>query len=220
MKVSMALPISALDDTAVELAQKLIKSGEVIALPTDTIYGFACSAIDVNAIDRLYGIKRRNENKPVAVCVGQVGDIQKWAYISHLPECLLSALLPGPVTLVLKCVNKLDKSVVHHNKVGIRIPDHNFIRAIANGLNCPLALTSANISSEPSPLCVTDFEPLWSKVAAVFDGGSLGVADYNRQGSTVVDLSITGFYKIIRPGVAYSETVLILQKFGLKLYHE
>lgn len=212
----MALPIPINHEGAETLAQTLLKAGEVIAVPTDTIYGLACSATNANAINKLYAIKCRNENKPVAICVGQVCDIYKWAYIEHLPDGLLSALLPGPVTVILKCVNKLDKSVSNHGKVGIRVPDYNFIRTVVKGLNFPLALTSANISNEPSALTVDEFQPLWDKVSAVFDGGRLGFGKSSRQGSTVVDLSHSGYYIIIRPGIAVNDTVLILQKFGLK----
>lgn len=211
---SMAYVISAAHEEAETIAINLLKSGKVVAVPTDTLYGLACSATNVDAINKLYTIKRRNENKPVAICVGRVCDVQKWAYVDHLPDGLLSALLPGPVTLVLECINKLDKSVSYNGKVGIRIPDYNFIRNIANSLNNPLALTSANISSEPSAIKIEEFQPLWNKVSAVFDGGCLGIGD--RRGSTVVDLSISGYFHIIRPGVAVVEVSKILQIFGLK----
>lgn len=211
---SMAYVIPAVHSEAETVAVHLLKAGKVVAVPTDTLYGLACSATNVDAINKLYAIKRRNENKPVAICVGRVCDVQKWANVSHLPDGLLGALLPGAVTLVLQCINKLDKSLSHNGKVGIRIPNYNFIRNVANGLGCPLALTSANISTERSSVKVEEFQLLWNKVAAVFDGGSLGSGD--RRGSTIVDLSIIGYFHIIREGVAVEEVSKILQVFGLK----
>lgn len=211
---SMAYVIPVTHEEAETVALSLLKAGKVIAVPTDTLYGLACSATNLKAINSLYEIKRRNENKPVAICLGQVCDVRKWASVDHLPDGLLRALLPGPVTLVLRCIKKLDKSVRHNGKIGIRIPDYGFIRSVANSLGCPLALTSANISSEPSAIKIEEFEPLWSKVSAVFDGGSLGSGD--RQGSTVVDLSASGYFTVIRAGVAATEVSLILEKFGLK----
>lgn len=214
--IPMAVPVPVHHKDAETLAYNLLKAGKVIALPTDTIYGLACSAVNISAINKLYCIKQRNEDKPVAICVGEVSDVQKWACVNHLPDGILTALLPGPVTLVLKCANKLDKSVSSYGKVGIRIPNYSFIRVIAKKLKCPLALTSANISSQPSAISVEEFQVLWDKVAAVFDGGCLGIDSASRKGSTVVDLSVTGQYKVIRPGVAHTETVNILQKFGLE----
>lgn len=214
---SMALHISIDNADAESCAVDLLKSGKIIAVPTDTVYGLACSATNKDAINRLYLIKARNENKPVAICVGKVSDVKRWAIVSHLPKGLLSALLPGPVTLVLNCANKLDQSLSLCGKVGIRIPDYPFIRNVANGLDCPIALTSANISSEPSSVKIQEFRPLWDKISGIFDGGILGVDDSNRGASTVVDLCDHGFYKIIRNGIAGNETTYILEKFGLKL---
>lgn len=214
--ISMAAPIPIHHKDAETLAYNLLKTGKVIAVPTDTVYGLACSAVNISAINKLYCIKQRNEDKPVAVCVGEVCDVQRWACINHLPEGILAALLPGPVTLILKCANKLDKSVSSYGKVGIRIPDYSFIRVIAKKLKCPLALTSANISSQPSAINVEEFQLLWNKVDAVFDGGCLGIDSSSRKGSTVVDLSVAGQYSVIRAGVAHIETINILHKFGLK----
>lgn len=210
----MACVISAVHGEAEKLVVNLLKAGKVVAVPTDTLYGLACNATNTHAINELYNIKRRNEDKPIAICVGRVCDVQKWARINHLPDGLLHALLPGPVTLVLQSLNKLDKSLSHNGKIGIRIPDYSFIRNVANALKCPIALTSANISSEPSAIKIEEFQPLWDKVSAVLDGGSLGSGD--REGSTIVDLSTSGCFHFVRPGVAASEVSQVLQKFGLK----
>lgn len=78
----------------------------------------------------------------------------------------------------------------------------------------PLALTSANISSQTSTVEIHEFQELWPKLAVVVDGGPIG--DQSRLGSTVVDLSVLGKYRIIRPGCALSSTVDVLKhKYGL-----
>lgn len=214
--MSTVADIAILSDSK-SLAIKYLKQGQVVAVPTDTVYGLACNAYDISAINKLYAIKQRNENKPVAICVGRVKDVKTWAVVDHLPNGLLSALLPGPVTLILTCANKLDKSVVFNGKVGIRIPDYSFIRDLANGLGKPLALTSANLSNEPSALTVDEFKVLWDKVSGVFDGGRLGL---DRSASTIVDLSKPGTYHILREGIALKETTSILTKFGLVIQNE
>lgn len=218
--VSMAVHIPIGDPNSEFLAVDLVKSGCVIAVPTDTVYGLACDATNLSSVNKLYSIKCRNEEKPVAICLGDVFQVKTWAQIEHLPLGLLETLLPGPVTLILSCANKLDKSLSFHGKVGIRIPDYHFIRGLARGLGRPLALTSANLSNEPSSLTINEFKDLWGKVGAVFDGGNLGYDDLKRRASTVVDLSETGVFTIVRRGIAAHKTIATLHKFGLVNKHE
>lgn len=81
--------------------------------------------------------------------------------------------------------------------IGVRVPDSNFVRVIARGLESALALTSANLTGQPSSVSVKDFENLWEHCAYVYDGG---VLPSGRAGSTVVDLTRLGKFKILRPG--------------------
>ncbi|KAK9881539.1 hypothetical protein WA026_016417 [Henosepilachna vigintioctopunctata] len=211
--------IIKVDDLEAEShAVKLLNAGGIIALPTDTIYGIACDATNVTAISKLYSVKCRNENKPLAICLGEVKDLKNWAVVNHLPKDLLSNLLPGPVTLLLESANDtLDKSLIHQGKIGIRIPDYKFIRTLANGVHKPLALTSANLSTQPSSVRIEEFIVIWNKLDAVFDGGCLNISDKSRNGSTIVDLSEKGFYSIVRDGMALDKTCKILHQFGLGL---
>ncbi|XP_074276869.1 uncharacterized protein LOC141600523 isoform X1 [Silene latifolia] len=192
-----------------------IKSGKVIAVPTDTIYGFACDACSKEAVNRIYEIKGRKLTSPLAICVGDVPDVMRFAVTYHLPETLLETLLPGPVTVVLRRGESsiLEKSLNPGvDSVGIRVPDSDFIRNIARGSGSALALTSANLSGHPSSVSVDDFKHLWEHCAYVFDGGKLPMG---RAGSTIVDLTIPGKYKIIRPGSAREDTVAILERHYL-----
>ncbi|KAM3287716.1 hypothetical protein P3S67_021146 [Capsicum chacoense] len=81
--------------------------------------------------------------------------------------------------------------------IGVRVPDYNFIRVIARGSRSALALTSTNLSGQPSSIDIKDFENLWEYCASVYDGGILPA---RRAGSRVVDLTKLGKYKILRPG--------------------
>ncbi|XP_071720695.1 uncharacterized protein [Rutidosis leptorrhynchoides] len=196
-------------------AIEAIKSGKVIGVPTDTLYGFACDACSVEAVNRIYEIKGRKLTSPLAICVGDVEDIGRFAVTNHLPFGLLDCLLPGPVTVVLKRGESsiLEKSLNPGiDSVGVRVPDSNFIRMIARGSESALALTSANLSGQPSSVDVNDFKNLWEHCAFVYDGGILPVG---RAGSTIVDLTIRGTYKILRPGSAKEETVSILKRHSL-----
>ncbi|RDX70818.1 YrdC domain-containing protein, mitochondrial, partial [Mucuna pruriens] len=186
-------------------AVEALKAGKVIAVPTDTLYGFACDAW-------IYEIKGRRNTSPLAICVGDVSDIARFAVTDHLPHDLLDSLLPGPVTVVLK---RGESSVLERSlnpgfdSVGVRVPDCNFIRIISRGSGTALALTSANLSGQPSSVSIKDFENLWEHCAFVYDGGLL---PSGRAGSTVVDLTIPHKYRILRPGSAKDETVAILEK--------
>ncbi|XP_057448996.1 uncharacterized protein LOC130740412 [Lotus japonicus] len=201
----------ARDDYAAEAVEAL-KAGKVIAVPTDTLYGFACDACSLEAVNRIYEIKGRKHTSPLAICVGDVSDINRFAVTDHLPHGLLDSLLPGPVTVVLK---RGESSILEQSlnpgfdSIGVRVPDSNFIRVIARGSGTALALTSANLSGQPSSVCIKDFEKLWEHCAFVFDGGLL---PSGRAGSTVVDLTTPHKYKILRPGSAKEETVAILEK--------
>ncbi|CAH9071335.1 unnamed protein product [Cuscuta epithymum] len=183
-----------------DAAIEAIKFGHVIAVPTDTLYGFACDACSAKAVNHIYEIKGRKYTNPLAICVGDVHDIHKYAFTDHLPNGLLHSLLPGPVTLVL---SRGESSILEKSlnpgveSIGVRVPDNNFIRVIARCSGSALALTSANLSGQASSIKIRDFENLWGHCAYIFDGGVLPA---RRAGSTVVDLTKQGKYKILRSG--------------------
>ncbi|XP_039284964.1 yrdC domain-containing protein, mitochondrial [Nilaparvata lugens] len=201
------------DSECVRTAVRLLKNGEVIGLPTDTIYGIACDAQNDVALSRLYTIKSRDCKKPIAICVGRVEDVSLWGNTRTVTNDVLNDLLPGPVTLLFDRSNRLNRNLNPDvEKVGIRVPDHPFIQIVANELGRPLALTSANISNEPSSLAVEEFDAIWKHLGAVFDGGRL---ENDRLGSTILDLSVGGRFAVVREGQAACETYAKLTKRGL-----
>ena len=190
--------------------------GCVIALPTDTLYGLAALAQNDDAITDIYKIKKRSLEKPLAICVSEVEDVYLWGKVT-ISDLLLKQLLPGPVTLIFERTPALNLNLNPDTSlVGIRIPDHEFVRSVVKECRSPLALTSANVNSEKSPLNVSEFEPLWEKLKVVYNGGELGQTALCRRGSTIVDLSIRGHFKVVRKGVAYSRTKKHLEDSGLK----
>lgn len=196
-------------------ASKILKDGLVIATPTDTIYGIAALVQNNDSVERLYQIKKRDPKKPIAICVAEIEDLIKWSHVT-VPDALLHELLPGPVTVVFERKQTLNPAFNPDTRlIGIRIPDHKFIREVCSYVNSPLALTSANISSAQSTLSVDEFQELYPHLHSVFDGGRLGNTEEARLGSTVVDLSVKGHYKIIRAGSAFENTTKVLEKFEL-----
>lgn len=215
--MSKLIDINKCERQAVSLAVQLINEGGVIALPTDTVYGLAASAQNPTSIAKLYNIKGRNLHKPIAICTHDVNDICNWGYINHLPIGILNALLPGPVTVVLQRTPSLNKSLnPKESKIAIRIPNSGFICKIVSLLKRPIALTSANESNKPSSLQPIEFSILWPKLDAIFDSGQIECSDKSRQGSTIVDLTVKGYYILIRAGSALDNTTYILRQFGLK----
>ncbi|CAG0896329.1 unnamed protein product [Cyprideis torosa] len=205
-------------ETVVHLAAKLLFDGRVIALPTDTIYGLAALVQNPSALKTLYQIKGRDFSKPVAICVPTIASIHRWAEVT-VPNSCLERLLPGPFTLVFERTLELNPDLNPQTSlIGIRIPDFPFIQDVTTlcGEESPVALTSANLSGEPSARSVEEFRHLWPSLGGVFDAGEpLGKTEATRSGSTVVDLSRIGRFRIIREGCAFEQTRKVLVDTGL-----
>ncbi|KAH0631048.1 hypothetical protein JD844_005129 [Phrynosoma platyrhinos] len=194
---------SSAPSRAVDVAASALRSGGLVALPTETVYGVACLAQDSRALRRLYRLKGRDPRKPLALCLPDLALLPRYCKASGVPQALLQDLLPGPVTVVLERSEALNKDLNPFTPlVGIRIPSHWFPRELARACAAPLALTSANVSNKGSTLAVTEFEELWPHLALVVDGGPVGDihSPECRLGSTVIDLSVPGRFRVIRPG--------------------
>ncbi|NXP50661.1 YRDC protein, partial [Heliornis fulica] len=203
---------------AVTAAVSTLQAGGLVAVPTDTVYGVACLAQDSGAVRSIYSLKGRNGRKPLAICLGDVDRLYRYCHV-NVPDELLRDLLPGPVTLVLQRSEELNKDLNPFTSlVGVRIPNHPFVLEVARACSGPLALTSANVSCQASTLTVSEFQDLWPQLSLIIDGGPIGDVQSPecRLGSTVVDLSVSGRFTIIRPGCALTSTVEVLrQKYGL-----
>lgn len=214
--------MECIDVTAIDVAADRLHCGDVIALPTDTVYGLACSANDPRAIQKLYEIKGRDEEKPVAVCVSSISQLKHYSEATHLPDELLSRLLPGAVTIILNKSKHLSNPFLNNGieKIGLRIPDSEFIQNVSARFVAPIALTSANKSGDSSTVDIQEFCDLWPNLSVVFDGGHLGDKDNDmkqRCASTVVDLSKPGYYQIIRNGIAMEHTIKTINEFNIRI---
>ncbi|KAK6105954.1 Telomere recombination family protein [Brugia pahangi] len=195
---------------------QIFESGGIVALPTDTVYGVVTA---LSNSDKLYKLKRRSRLKPLGLFVSNVREVQRWCH-QTIDNNQLRTLLPGPVTLIFERSTSLPSIFnPEHGTVGIRIPDHDFVRSLMTRLDdVPLAQTSANISNDQSsPVCIEDFKDLWPELDLIIDDGIVLHRDgnVNREGSTVVNLSIPGTYSIIRDGCARTATEEKLRDCGL-----
>ncbi|UPQ97080.1 putative RibB-like alpha/beta DHBP synthase [Chloropicon primus] len=196
-------------------AADALRQGKIIAVPTDTIYGVAAAASSDEGIDRIYDAKQRPAFLPLALCIAHASEIGRYGEASHLPGGLVEEFLPGPYTLLLnrKEDSELSKNLNPGTKtVGIRVPESSFVRGVVSQLGFAIALTSANISGGQSSTAVGHFREIWSKCANVYDGGSLNAGT---SGSTIIDLTQEGVYKIVRKGCSEAEARSILERYGI-----
>ncbi len=199
---------------AVRRAADLLRAGEVVALPTETVYGLAANALDAQAVSRIYEIKGRPRHNPLIVHVAGLALAR--ACVSEWPELaakLALAFWPGPLTLVLPRAPKIPDTVTAGGPtVGVRWPNHAFITAVVRECGFPLAAPSANPANRVSATSAEHVRrSLGQKLQLIIDGGpsAIGIE------STVLDLT-TEPPRLLRPGMIHDQALLgIVGKLGL-----
>jgi L-threonylcarbamoyladenylate synthase len=134
------------DPEAIEAVIEAVRRGELVALPTETVYGIAC-ALDPAAIERLLDAKRRPATKGITLLVDDLAQVRSLAEVPAAAEVLARRFWPGPLTLVLRARNDATLPEVltgGRDTIGFRLPDQAAPRSIARALG-PLPLTSANL---------------------------------------------------------------------------
>ena len=183
------IDVSGSSDEIIAEAGEMIRRGELVAFPTETVYGLGANAFDPNAVRAIFSIKQRPNDKPLSLHVASVEMIDRLAIISDIAERLIEKFLPGPLTLILP-------SRSSNSTIGIRMPDNDTALALIRAAGVPIAAPSANISGRPSPRTAQEvLAELDGKIPLILDGGEcrIGVA------STIVDVS-TDELKILRAG--------------------
>ena len=147
----------------IDIIIKSIKNGEIVAVPTDTVYGLAANAFNESAVKQLFKIKNRPMNLPLSIAVKNEKCIEKYTTdMSEMAKKMIDKYLPGPLTIILK-KNKLIPDIVTANTeyVGIRIPDREEILYILNNLDFPIVLTSANIHGQKNCTTAKEIENIF-----------------------------------------------------------
>lgn len=177
---------------SVDRAVDLLAEGRVVGIPTDTVYGLAVDPRNRPAIDRLYALKGRSADKPVALLVGDVADLVDWVDLPDWAGALLDAHWPGALTVVCSAGPLIPEGVGDpiRNTVGVRIPDHPVAQEILWRTG-PLAVTSANLSGQPDCYSHEAAHGLLGDDVAGYLAGGAPV----RMASTVVD--VTGAEPVI-----------------------
>jgi L-threonylcarbamoyladenylate synthase len=183
----------------IEHAAQFLISGEVVAIPTETVYGLAANALDVSAVQRIFSVKKRPDFDPLIVHIKGVDSLEDYA--KHIPvkaKLLAEKFWPGPITLVLPKKENIPFNVTSGlDTVALRVPRHPMTIELLSKLDFPLAAPSANpfgYISPTTPLHV--FQQLGNDIPYILDGGTCEVG---------IESTIVGFennYPVIyRPGI-------------------
>jgi L-threonylcarbamoyladenylate synthase len=208
------LIIKELDKSTLKVATKILKNDGIICFATETVYALACSASSDLAIEKLYKIKERDPEKPIAVFVKDLKVANNFLKFNELEKKIAQNFMPGMITLVLEKKVTINQQVFissllnkGDNSLGLRIPNHQFCLELLNAFEGVIAVTSANISNyEPA----TDFECaakyFQNKIDLLIDGG---ICEY-KIASTVLRI-INNQINILREGLVSKES---LKKFN------
>lgn len=185
MQIQKINPVNP-EKRLIRLVVEKLRHGDIIAYPTDTIYGLGCDIFQKGAVERLYKIKGKDPNKPLSFLCPNLTDISTYAQVSNQAFNIMKRLVPGPYTFVLKASRNVPKIMLtRHKTVGIRIPDNRICTMMVQLLGNPIITTSVkNAENE----LFNDAEEIAARLGGlvdlVIDGGRI-VAHH----STIIDLS-------------------------------
>lgn len=186
------------DENAVKTAAELIRAGEVVGMPTETVYGLAANALNGEAVKKIFLAKGRPQDNPLIVHIADFDQIYDLCpAVPPQAKLLADAFWPGPLTMIVPkgdCIP--DEVSCGLETVGIRLPSHPMARALIRESGVPLAAPSANTSGRPSTTTAAHvMHDMDGKIAAVLDGGACGVGVE----STVITLALER-PRLLRPG--------------------
>ena len=173
----------------IDQAVQLLRDGGVVAFPTDTVYGVGADPLQPEAVRRLYRIKGRPDNKPIAILVGSIEDAARVA--QNLPATfsrLAHRFWPGGLTLIVEARDLPPEITAGGSTVGVRMPDHPLTLELLRGFGGPIATTSANRSGAPPATSAEEANAqLGDRVNLIVDGGDT----ITKVASTVLNLSVS-----------------------------
>lgn len=185
-------------------AVECLRSGGIVAIPTDTVYGLAADPFNSDAVQKLYTFKGRPDGKPIPLVLSSVSDVYRVArnlpdYFFHLTD----RFWPGGLTIIVEAKDLLPVLTAGGNTVGVRIPNNPLLLQILQAFGGPAAITSANFSGEPPATSPQEIdEELASRIDLIVDGGKTP----GPIPSTVYDISVAPPV-IRRHGVISEETL-------------
>lgn len=183
----------------IDEAVEALRRGEIVIYPTDTLYALGCDALNNRAIERICRLKGLNPEKNLlSIVCSDLSQVAEYARVDNRAFRMLKEYLPGPFTFVLPASTTLPKAFKGRKSVGVRIPDNNIARALAEGLGHPVLTSSVELEDEYE---TPDGEALGLRyegqadISVILDGGESGFTP-----STVVDCTDSTSPEIIRQG--------------------
>ncbi len=190
------LDINEANNDYIDRAARVLKSGGLVAMPTETVYGLAANALDAAAVAGIFALKGRPADNPLIVHVDSVPMARDLAAFDEKAEKLADAFWPGPLTLVLNSRGVVPAAVTAGlDTVGLRMPDCDAALALVSAAGLPLAAPSANRSGSPSPTTAAHVAADFGEQLVILDAGECGIG----LESTVVDMT-RQVPVILRPG--------------------
>ncbi len=175
------MELITLGDNQEEVLEKVkdaIRDGKIVAVPTDTVYGFIADATNNNAVKHMYALKQRPNEKAFPVFVRNIAMARWFAYISDTKMRFLEKIWPGSVTVIFHHKEKLPECVTaDHDTIAMRMPQSPLLLSLLDQINVPLVQSSANISgvapATSAQAIVTSFEYQRQKPDLIIDGGEV-----------------------------------------------
>lgn len=170
----MKTEVLTINEDSLKKAGELIRAGEVVAFPTETVYGLGADVFNENAVKKIFEAKNRPMDNPLIVHVASKEDILTVAReIPKNAQLLIDKFMPGPITIVLPKRHEIPLCVTGGiDTVGIRIPEHIGAREFIKACGCPIPAPSANSSGKPSPTSAKHvFDDLDGRIPLILDGG-------------------------------------------------
>ena len=181
----------------IDKVAETLKSGGLIAYPTDTYYGIGCDIMDKRAIEKIYQLKQRNKNQPFSFICADLKNISRYAKVSNYSYKTMKRLLPGPYTFILTGTKLVPKIMLTKRKTaGIRVPDNNICLSLVKALGNPVISTSATMpDGEIFHDASLIHDHFGTRLDAVIDGGPV-----SGEPSSVVSLE-DDYPEVIREGL-------------------
>ena len=179
----IGIGISLLNDE-LQLAVTAISNNEIVGIPTETVYGIGVNPTSQTAVNKIFELKERDEDKPLSILISSFYDIHKLGVVSTIPE-VVELYWPGPLTIIVETTLEFSDGVgtKSPNTIGIRVPDNDLAIELLK-ITGPLAVTSANISGNEDVKSDVDAQNIFGDAIKHYIKGEA----LHGSGSTIIDL--------------------------------